>query len=143
MNKRVEDLKRRFREALEYINRNNPVQAAEKLYKVAEKAVKILSEINNLPEHKKAQKEGMWWSKLLDKAARKLGKIYGEEILDAWKTALEYHQKGFHEEQLTAEKMLEGAYKIEELIRIVESETEKRSKSRHTRSENQKLGKEI
>ena len=33
---KVEELKRRFREALEFIERKDAVQAAEKLYKVAE-----------------------------------------------------------------------------------------------------------
>ncbi len=72
-----------------------------------------------------ARKEGTWWTKLLDKAARKLRDIYGEELLDAWTTAYKFHQMGFHEEQLTIEEILKEAYKIEDLIRITEREMKK------------------
>lgn len=119
---KVEELKKRFREALEFLEKGDAVQASEKLYKVAEDAVKILSEINRIPEYEKARREGTWWTKLLDRAAKRLKNIYGEELLDAWTTAYELHQKGFHEEQLSVEDVLERAYKIEDLIRIVERE---------------------
>lgn len=119
---KVEELKKRLREALEFLEKGDAVQASEKLYKVAEDAVKILSEINRIPEYEKARREGTWWTKLLDRAAKRLKNIYGEELLDAWTTAYELHQKGFHEEQLSVEDVLERAYKIEDLIRIVERE---------------------
>jgi len=125
LNTRVEELKKRFKEALEYANKGDAVQASEKLYKVAENAIKILSEYNKLPEYEIAKKEGTWWTKLLDKAARKLRDIYGEELLDAWTTAYKLHQMGFHEEQLTIEDVLKEAYKIEDLIKIVEKEVRK------------------
>jgi len=118
----VEELKKRFREALELLEKGDAVQASEKLYKVAENAVKILSEMNRIPEYEKACQEGTWWTRLLDRAAKRLGNIYGEEVLDAWTTAYELHQKGFHEEQLTREDVLERAYKVEDLIKIVERE---------------------
>ena len=92
---RVEELKKRFREALELLEKGDAVQASEKLYKVAENAVKILSEMNRILEYEKACQKGTWWTRLLDKAAKRLGNIYGEEVLDAWTTAYELHQKGF------------------------------------------------
>ena len=119
---KVEELKKRLREALEFLEKGDAVQTSEKLYKVAEDAVKILSKINRIPEYEKARREGTWWTKLLDRAAKRLKNIYGEELLDAWTTAYELHQKGFHEEQLSVEDVLERAYKIEDLIRIVERE---------------------
>jgi len=119
---KVKELKKRFREALEYINKKDPVQAAEKLYKVAENGIKILAEVNGLPEYEMAKKEGTWWTKLLDRAARRLRDIYGEEVLEAWTTAYKFHQMGFHEEQLTVEEILKEAYKIEDLIWIIERE---------------------
>ncbi len=122
---RVEELRKRFREAIEYLKKGDSVQAAEKLYKVAENAIKILSEVNRIPEYEKARQEGTWWTKLLDKAAKRLRDIYGEELLDAWTTAYKFHQKGFHEEQLTVEEIEEEAYKIEDLLRIVEKEVKK------------------
>ena len=122
LDSRVEELRERFEEALEFIDKGDAVQAAEKLYKVAENAIKILSEVNKLPEHETAKKEGTWWTKLLNKAARRLRDIYGEELLEAWTTAYKFHQMGFHEEQLTVEEILKEAYKIEDLVRIVERE---------------------
>jgi len=119
---KVEELRKRFREALEYISKGDAVQAAEKLYKIAENSVKILSEVNRLPECEVARRQGTWWTKLLNRAARRLRDIYGEEVLDAWTTAYKFHQMGFHEEQLTAEEILKEAYKIEGLIKIVEEE---------------------
>ena len=119
---RVEELRKRFREAIEYIKKGDAVQAAEKLYKVAENAIKILSEVNKIPEYEKARREGTWWTKLLDRAARTLRDIYGEELLDAWTIAYKLHQKGFHEEQLTIEEIEEEAYKIEDLLKTVEKE---------------------
>jgi len=104
------ELKKRFREALELLEKGDAVQASEKLYKVAEDAVKILSEINRIPEYEKVRRGGTWWTKLLDRAAKRLGNVYGEEVLDAWTTAYELYQKGFHEEQLTVEDVLERAY---------------------------------
>ena len=92
---RIEELRKRFKEAIEYLQRDDPVQAAEKLYKVAEDTIKILSEINRVPEYEKARQEGTWWTKLLDKAAKRLRDIYGEELLDAWITAYRFHQKDF------------------------------------------------
>ncbi|MHA1595940.1 MAG: PaREP1 family protein [Candidatus Baldrarchaeia archaeon] len=125
LSSKIEELKKRFREALQFIDKKDAVQAAEKLYKVAENAIKILSEIKKLAEYNIAKKEGTWWTKLLDRAARKLRDIYGEEILNAWTTAYRFHQMGFHEEQLTIEEILKDAYKIEDLIKIVESEIRK------------------
>lgn len=122
---RIEELRKRFKEAIEYLQKDDPVQAAEKLYKVAEDTIKILSEINRVPEYEKARQEGTWWTKLLDKAARRLRDIYGEELLDAWNTAYRFHQKGFHEEQLTVEEIEEEAYKIEDLLKTVEKEVKK------------------
>ncbi|RLG80005.1 MAG: superfamily I DNA and RNA helicase and helicaseubunit [Thermoprotei archaeon] len=120
LNARVEELEKRFQEALEYLKKGDAVQAAEKLYKVAENTIKILSEINRLPEYEKAKQEGPWWTKLLDRAARRLRDIYGEELRDAWTTAYKFHQRGFHEEQLTAEDIMEEVYKIEDLLKIAE-----------------------
>lgn len=122
---RVEKSRKGFREAIEYLKKGDSMQAAEKLYKVAENAIKILSEVNRIPEYEKARQEGTWWTKLLDKAAKRLRDIYGEELLDAWTTAYKFHQKGFHEEQLAMEEIEEEAYKIEDLLRIAEKEVKK------------------
>jgi len=69
---KVEELKKRFKEALEFIEKKDVVQAAEKLYKVAEDAIRILSQINKLQEYEEAKKAGTWWTKLLDKPPKGL-----------------------------------------------------------------------
>ena len=45
--------------------------------------------------------------------------------MDAWDVAYEFHQKGFHEELLTIDQILKKAYKIEDLIKMVEKEARK------------------
>ncbi len=41
-------------------------------------------------------------------------------MLNAWTTAYKFHQKGFHEEQLTVEEIAEEACKIEDLLKTIE-----------------------
>ena len=103
----VEELRKRFREAIEYLKKGDSVQAAEKLYKVAENAIRSYPRLIEYQSNERARREGTWWTKLLDKAARRLRDIYGEELLDAWTTAYKFHQKGFHREQLTIEEIEE------------------------------------
>jgi len=122
---KVEELKRRFEEALEFVERKDAVQAAEKLYKVAENAVKILSQINKLQEYEEAKRAGTWWTKLLDRTARKLRRYLWRGATRCLGNGIRASPKGFHEEQLTVEEILEKAYKIEVLIKIVEMEVKK------------------
>ena len=105
-----------------YIDRGDSIQASEKLYKVAGNSVKILARLAGLEEYREAQAEGSWWTKLLDRAARSLRCIYGEEILDAWDSAYKLHQKGFHEEMLSVDDVIGVFPKIEMLVMIVENE---------------------
>jgi len=51
-------LKKRFKEALEFVEKKDAVQSAEKLYKASEDAIKILSQINKLQEYEEAKKAG-------------------------------------------------------------------------------------
>ena len=102
----------------------DPIQASEKLYKVAENCIKLLAKVNESQEYKKSEKEGGWWTKLLDKAAHSLGNIYGEELRDTWSRAYELHQKGFHEETMTLEEVREAIPKIEYLVKLTLRELE-------------------
>lgn len=77
-------------EAIELIEKEDAVQASEKLYKVVEDCVKLLAKLNSLPEYKKAIKEGQWWSKLLAKAVERLRDIYGEDVLMHGKLHMSY-----------------------------------------------------
>ena len=118
----VERLRSLFREATSFLERGDAVQASEKLYKVAEDCVKSLAQLHNLPEHVEAVKEGGWWTKLLNRAAGRLAKLYGEEFRRAWGLAYELHQRGFHEESMSVEDVKEAAPLIEELMELTMAE---------------------
>lgn len=119
---RAAGLRRMLEEALELLRKGDAVQGAEKLYKVAEDAVKALSELRGLPEHEEAARKGRWQARLLHEAARRLAEIYGGEVLDAWEAAYEFHVEGFHEERLAPDYVMGEAYKVEGLVRLVEEE---------------------
>ena len=57
---KVRNLRKMFKEALECIDKKDAIQASEKMYKVAEDSIKILSEINQLKEYEEARNEGNW-----------------------------------------------------------------------------------
>ncbi len=87
-----------MKEAKKYIEEQNPMQASEKLYKVAEECIKILAEKERIPEFEKAQKKEQWQTYLLSKAAKTLSlKLKEEKINTAWNTAYDIHVWGFHE----------------------------------------------
>jgi hypothetical protein len=65
-------------EAEVYLKKNNSAQASEKAYKVAEEAVKALSEKFNLQEYQQAVKEGIWYAYALGSASASLSKMLGE-----------------------------------------------------------------
>lgn len=71
---RAAGLRRMLEEALELLRKGDAVQGAEKLYKVAEDAVKALSELRGLPEHEEAARKGRWQARLLHEAARRLAR---------------------------------------------------------------------
>ncbi len=119
---KVKELWEKIKEALDYIRKGDPVQASEKLYKVAEDAIKILAQTNRLPEWEKAQKEDNWWTKLLDRAAERLRTIYGEEVGEAWTIAYRFRMEGCHEESLTVDEIIRGVHKIVDLVKLVEKE---------------------
>lgn len=96
-------------EAREYVQSGNPVQGSEKIYKVVEECIKLLAEKNKLPEYKRAEKEGRWWTHLLGSASYTLAKRLKEEkIGDAWARAYDLHVWGFHECKYKVEMVASG-----------------------------------
>jgi Archaeal PaREP1/PaREP8 family. len=91
-------------EAEEYLKKNNSAQASEKAYKVAEEAVKALSEKFNLPEHQRAVKEEIWYAYALGSASASLSKTLGEWVVNGWSSAYFLHVWGFHESRLKTAK---------------------------------------
>jgi len=111
-------LEKLFSEALEYINKNDSIQASEKLYKVSEDCIKILAEINDLQEYKDALNRERWSRVLLYNAIKKLKEIYGERIGEIWDSADSLHVWGFHEEKISIDEVKSKAVEIEELLKL-------------------------
>ncbi len=97
---------------------SDPIQASEKLYKVAEECIKALAKIENLDEAIEAKKRGRWTLSLLDYAAKKLGEKICEEIYHSWDHAYFLHVEGFHEARLEPEQIRARLRYIEKLFEI-------------------------
>ncbi len=107
-------------EAKRYIEVNDPVQASEKLYKVAEECIKALAIRYKIPEFEKAKEAGRWKTGLLDSAALRLSQILNEPlIVDAWDAAFKLHVDGFHEARLDIEQIRARLPKIEQLLKKI------------------------
>jgi len=92
-----------FVEALSYVERGDAIQSSEKLYKVAEECVKILSERLELEEVKIAEERGRWTVTLLEKAVGRLADKFGADFGIGWDAANYLHIWGFHETKLDVE----------------------------------------
>ena len=100
----IDFIEKFFAEGKEYAKRGDPVQASEKFYKAVEECLKLLAERQRTPEYEEAQREGRWWTKLLERSARRLARETGEvRIKDTWAGAFALHVWGFHERSLTVE----------------------------------------
>jgi hypothetical protein len=101
---RLEMAENYLREAEEYISKNDPIQASEKLYKAVEESIKTLAQLLDTPEYQTATKEGRWWTQLLGKAARRLSRLLDEPRLEyVWAIAYDIHVWGFHEAKYSTE----------------------------------------
>ena len=103
--------------AREELDRGDPVQASEKLYKAVEECIKVLACLEALEECRRAREEGGWWSRLLARAARRLSRRLSEKlILEAWSQAFDLHVHGFHEHSLGVEDVRETLPVVERLV---------------------------
>lgn len=104
MTGRIELASKSLEEAKEFLEKGDPVQASEKLYKTVEECVKVLAQYLNLDEWRIAVEQGRWWTQLLGKAARNASRILGEPRIElTWSLAYEIHVWGFHEAKYTVE----------------------------------------
>ncbi len=104
--------------AREHIARD-PVQAAEKLYKAAEEAVKALAVEYNLTDIlSKVEERGRWRAEDLFQAVAELSKRLGDEIRRCWHTAWTLHVWDFHEAKATRDHVEASAKDIELLVRL-------------------------
>ena len=107
-----------------YIEKGDPVQASEKLYKAAEEAIKILA-LTHAPEvGKEAMEKGRWTSDLLFKAVGRMGR----EVRHCWDSAWTLHVEGFHEMKLNISSVEERIEDIAELVKLAEDKHLRRNK---------------
>jgi len=112
------EVERYLEEGGRFVERGDPVQASEKLYKAAEEAVKVLAKRLALPECEEA--EGRWTTTLLFSAVRRLSESVNPQVANWWHAAWFLHVEGFHEARLSVEEVKFRVKFIEELVRFAE-----------------------
>jgi len=115
----IENILKFLEEADELLKKGDTVQAAEKLYKAAEEAIKFLSYRENINVLSKVKKEDRWKSEFLFDASLQLSNSY-PEIKDIWKSAWILHVEGFHETRLDENKVKFYAENVKKLRKILE-----------------------
>ena len=122
---RLELAERYFAEGKELVDKD-PVQASEKLYKVAEECVKTLAIHYNLEDVlRNVEKRGRWTATDLEKAVKEISRRVGEDFLASWDHAWVLHVWGFHEAKLDSESIKIRIKYIESMLektkRIIEA----------------------
>jgi hypothetical protein len=116
--KRLELAEKFLSEGKELIDKD-PVQASEKLYKVAEEAVKIIAIALKLPEADEAVKRGRWTTGLLESAVKSIMRKLGvEELYHWWDSAHKLHVDGFHEAKLRSDDVRLRLRDVEALVNL-------------------------
>ncbi len=118
LKEKLELVKRLFEEALKHVDKGDPVQSSEKLYKVAEECVKALAECYGLEQARKAEATGAWRSRWLWEAVRELAKALGDDVRVCWDVAWTLHVEGFHEARLDIEDVKIRVKDVERLVTI-------------------------
>lgn len=99
------------------LKNDDPVFAAEKLYKAAEESIKILAIKKEI-----AEEETKWNAYKLNECAKALAAFYGENLENNWDIALhQLHMEGFHENNKKPEDIRDCIHNITDLIEIVEN----------------------
>jgi AraC-like DNA-binding protein len=118
---RLELAERYLAEGKELVDRD-PVQASEKLYKVAEECVKALAIHYNLEDILgNVEKRGRWTVTDLEKAVKEISRRVDELFVSLWDHAWVLHVWGFHEAKLDSES-------VKMRIKYIESMLEKTRK---------------
>ena len=119
----LEDKRSRLEVVLKFLEEGkslverDPIQASEKLYKAAEETIKTLAlhfELKDVLEMVRGR--GRWTVTDLENSVRRISKILGEEIVDAWDAANHLHVWG-SEAKLEAEDVEIRLPRIENLVR--------------------------
>ena len=118
---RLELAKKFLREAKTYIEKDNPIQASEKLYKTAEECIKALAEYLKAPQATQAKKQGRWFTWQLGQTARWISqKVKDPIIRTAWTIAYDIHVWGFHEAKYNTQTIKSDLPYIEKLLKTTE-----------------------
>ncbi|BDC17262.1 PaREP1 family protein [Acidianus sp. HS-5] len=105
-----------IKEADEFLEKGDVVQASEKYYKAAEEAVKLLAKTLNLQDIlQKVMKNGRWSSTLLFEGARAIS----PEMYSVWSDAWYLHIYGFHEMRLTYEEVKTLSQNIHKIVKMM------------------------
>ena len=118
ISERIRLIEALFSETLKFIERGDPIESSEKLYKAAEECIKSLAEKLSLEEAKAAEERGRWTVTLLEKAVGELTDKFGIDIENGWDAANHLHVWGFHEIKLDLEDVKRRIPKIRRLIEI-------------------------
>jgi hypothetical protein len=117
---RLELAERYLAEGKELVDRD-PVQASEKLYKVAEECVKALAIHYNEDILRNVEKRGKWTVTDLEKVVEEISRRVDELFISFWDHAWALHVWGFHEAKLDSES-------VKMRIKYIESMLEKTRK---------------
>ena len=118
---RLELAERYLAEGKELVDKD-PVQASEKLYKVAEECVKALAIHYNLEDIlRNIEKRGRWTVTDLEKVVEEISRRVDELFISLWDHAWALHVWGFHEAKL-------GSESVKMRIKYIESMLEKTRK---------------
>ncbi|BDC17261.1 PaREP1 family protein [Acidianus sp. HS-5] len=109
-----------LKEADEFLEKGDVVQASEKYYKAAEEAVKLLTKALNLQDIlQKVKEEGYWSLGILHDAVIELSeKLNDNRIVDLWKSAVIILTANLSKDILIIE-----AEKVRELVELADEIT--------------------
>jgi len=105
-------------EARQAIEKEDAVQASEKLYRVAEECIRAMAKALDLDEAREARGRGRWTLRLLDVVAAKLVERLDRRVYDDWSHAYFLYVEGFHEARLSIDQVKARARYVEELLEI-------------------------
>ncbi|MGC9118695.1 MAG: PaREP1 family protein [Thermoproteus sp.] len=103
----------------------DPVQASEKLYKVAEEAVKALATALGLEEAERAKEYGRWNAQMLFQAVDSASRIAGRDLRLLWRAAWFLHVEGFHEARLNSAQVREDVEYVEKIVDLASKHVKK------------------
>lgn len=118
-----------LQKAKEYLAKNDPMQASEKLYKAMEESIKFLAEFHTLSEAGTAEKNGKWSTGLLGTSAKKLTERLSKNEIDEARTqAWDAHVQGFHENKYGTKEVASVVPYVEWLVKYVQEVNDARRK---------------